>query len=137
MYKRQHSLRIEKDKIVSLEKNWVYDDKRECQIGDVQVIRVEHLKNCPAVMRYCAGRCDDEWGILIFQTRLGVNLLYAAPAYRVDVLVGLASEIAATIGLDSDKVVLAREFMMGPSIEPQEEEEMTSVSDYVAESPVQ
>ena len=133
----RHSLRLEKDKIVSLEKNWVYDDKRECQIGDVHTIRVEHLKNCPQVMHYFANRCDDEWGILIFQTRLGVNLLYAAPAYRVDVLVSLASEIAATIGLDSDKVVLAREFMMGPSIEQQEEEEMTSVRDYLAESPVQ
>ena len=133
----RHSLRLEKDKIVSLEKNWVYDYKRECQIEDVHTIRVEHLKNCPQVMHYFANRCDDEWGILIFQTRLGVNLLYAAPAYRVDVLVSLASEIAATIGLDSDKVVLAREFMMGPSIEQQEEEEMTSVNDYLAESPVQ
>ena len=133
----RHSLRLEKDKIVSLEKNWVYDDKRECQIGDVHTIRVEHLKNCPQVMHYFANRCDDEWGILIFQTRLGVNLLYAAPAYRVDVLVSLASEIAATIGLDRDKVVLAREFMMEPSIEQQEEEEMTSVNDYLAESPVQ
>ena len=132
----RHSLRLEKDKIVSLEKNWVYDYKRECQIGDVHTIRVEHLKNCPQVMHYCAGRCDDEWGILIFQTRLGINLLYAAPAYRVDVLVSLASEIAATIGLDKDKVVLAEEFSMGPSIEQQEEKEMTSVRDYLAESPV-
>jgi len=114
----KHELQIDSDSIIAREKRSIYDYKRECKIKDVASIRVEHLRNCPKVMHYLSSVCDDE---------------YAAPAYRVDVLVSLASKIAAEIGLEADKVVLAKEFMNESDVEEQEPEEKESIKDFLTE----
>ena len=129
----KHQLQIDNDSIISREKRLICDYKRKCKIKEVATIRVEHLRKCPEVMSTLSQVCDDEWGILIFKGRLGENLLFAAPAYRVDVLVSLASEIAADIGLDPDSVVVAKEFMKAADIEQQEEKEETSIKEFLSE----
>ena len=129
----KHQLQIDNSSIISREKRLICDYKRKCKIKEVATIRVEHLRKCPAVMHTLSQVCDDEWGILIFKGRLGENLLFAAPAYRVDVLVSLASEIAADIGLDPDSVVVAKEFMNAADIEQQEEKEETSIKEFLSE----
>ena len=131
----QHQVEIDKGSILSRERRWLFDYKRKCRIADVCRIRVEHLKNCPRAMHYLSQTCDGNWGVLIFKGRLGEDLLYAAPAYRVDRLVSLATEIAVEVGLESDAVQLAKEFISGAEAEALEEKQrMTSVRDYLAES---
>jgi len=134
--KTQHAIQLCAGQIIAREKHLLFDYKQECQISMVDSIRIKSLKNCPNEMycrilltlsrqqelfsikhnslkqHYLAGKNDDERGVMLFQDAMKQTILFAAPAYRVDLLVSLAEKIAKEIGLDEKRVKLSDEFVI-------------------------